>query len=322
MPIVWIQRHRSITRAPSSRSRPSSPRRRARRVSATSAEARTRASLTNQAMLAVCQMYGWSRWASRVGWCWGTFAGWLIRCVRSDGSAMSSPDAFELLDVDAGPVDGDPILRGIDLVVPANGATVLAGPSGAGKSTLLRLLNRLDDPVGGEVRWRGRTLTDWSPTELRRQVAMVFQRPPIFPGTVFENLQVASADVGVDRAAHVLEHVGLSAELLDHEADTLSGGEAQRMCVARALLTEPAVLLADEPTAALDRAARVTVEDLGRMLADSGMAVIWVSHDTDQLRRLADHVIVLADGAVRAVGHLAELDASTDPIVRQSVGAP
>ncbi len=235
---------------------------------------------------------------------------------------MSSPDAFELLDVDAGPVDGDPILRGIDLVVPANGVTVLAGPSGAGKSTLLRLLNRLDDPVGGEVRWRGRTLTDWSPTELRRQVAMVFQRPPIFPGTVFENLQVASADVGVDRAAHVLEHVGLSAELLDHEADTLSGGEAQRMCVARALLTEPAVLLADEPTAALDRAARVTVEDLGRMLADSGMAVIWVSHDTDQLRRLADHVIVLADGAVRAVGHLAELDASTDPIVRQSVGAP
>ena len=89
-----------------------------------------------------------------------------------------------------------------------------------------------------------------------------------------------------------------------------------------ALLTDPAVLLADEPTAALDRAARGTVEDLGRMLADSGVAVIWVSHDTDQLRRLADHVIVLADGAVRATGHLADLDASTDPLVRQSVGAP
>jgi ABC-type molybdate transport system ATPase subunit len=94
------------------------------------------------------------------------------------------------------------------------------------------------------------------------------------------------------------------------------------MCVARALLTEPAVLLADEPTAALDRSARTTVEDLGRMLADSGMGVIWVSHDTDQLRRLADHVIVLADGSVRAVGHLADLDASTDPLVRRSVGAP
>ena len=235
---------------------------------------------------------------------------------------MSSADAFELVGVDAGPVAGDPILRSIDLVVPANGVTVLAGPSGAGKSTLLRLLNRLDDPVAGEVRWRGRSLTDWSPTELRRQVAMVFQRPPLFQGTVFDNLRVASADLDDERAAHVLEHVGLSGELLDHEADSLSGGEAQRMCVARALLTEPAVLLADEPTAALDRAARATVEDLGRMLADSGVAVIWVSHDTDQLRRLADHVIVLADGAVRAVGHLDELDASADPLVRQSVGTP
>ena len=235
---------------------------------------------------------------------------------------MSSPDAFELVGVSAGPVAGDPILRSIDLVIPANGVTVLAGPSGAGKSTLLRLLNRLDDPVAGEIRWRGRALTEWPPTELRRQVAMVFQRPPLFSGTVFDNLRVARADVDAERAGHVLEHVGLDPELLGQDAESLSGGEAQRMCVARALLTEPAVLLADEPTAALDRAARATVEDLGRMLADSGVAVIWVSHDTDQLRRLADHVIVLADGAVRAVGHLSELDASPDPLVRQSVGAP
>ncbi|MGE5211105.1 MAG: ATP-binding cassette domain-containing protein [Acidobacteriota bacterium] len=235
---------------------------------------------------------------------------------------MSSPDAFELVGVSAGPVDGDPILRSIDLVIPANGVTILAGPSGAGKSTLLRLLNRLDDPVAGEIRWRGRALTEWAPTELRRQVAMVSQRPPLFAGTVLDNLRVARADVDAERAGHVLEHVGLDPELLGQEAESLSGGEAQRMCVARALLTEPAVLLADEPTAALDRAARATVEDLGRMLADSGVAVIWVSHDTDQLRRLANHVIVLADGAVRAVGHLSELDASPDPLVRQSVGAP
>ncbi len=122
---------------------------------------------------------------------------------------MSSPDAFELVGVDAGPVAGDPILRSIDLVVPANGVTVLAGPSGAGKSTLLRLLNRLDDPTAGEVRWRGRGLTDWDPTELRRKVAMVFQRAPIFAGTVYDNLRVALADVDDERATHALEHVGL-----------------------------------------------------------------------------------------------------------------
>lgn len=234
---------------------------------------------------------------------------------------MSSPDVFDLIGVDAGPA-GEPILRSIDLVVPADGVTVLAGPSGAGKSTLLRLLNRLDDPIAGDVRWCGRSLTDWEPTELRRQVAMVFQRAPLFAGTVHDNLRVALPEVDDERAAHVLEHVGLRPALLDHAADTLSGGEAQRMCVARALLTDPAVLLADEPTAALDGVARATVEDLGRMLADSGVAVIWVSHDTDQLRRLADHVIVLADGTVRAVGHLDELDASDDPLVRRSVGAP
>ena len=234
---------------------------------------------------------------------------------------MSSSDVFELIGVSAGPAD-EPILRGLDLTVAANGVTVLAGPSGAGKSTLLRLLNRLDDPVAGEIRWRGRALTEWEPTDLRRQVAMVFQRAPVFPGSVLDNLRVASPEVSADRAEHVLDHVGLPTGLLDHDASTLSGGEAQRMCVARALLTEPAVLLADEPTAALDRAARATVEELGRSLAGSGVAVIWVSHDTDQLRRLADHVIVLADGSVRASGHLDELDVSDDALVRQSVGAP
>jgi putative ABC transport system ATP-binding protein len=234
---------------------------------------------------------------------------------------MSSSDTFELRRVDAGPA-GSPILKAIDLVVPANGVTVLAGPSGAGKSTLLRLLNRLDDPLAGEIRWRGRSLLDWDPTDLRRKVAMVFQRAPVFPGTVLDNLRVALPDVSAQRASQVLADVGLDADLLDHGADTLSGGEAQRMCVARALLTEPVVVLADEPTAALDRAARIRAEDLGRSLADKGVAVIWVSHDTDQLRRLADHVIVLADGAVLATGHLDDLDKSTDPIVRQSVGAP
>jgi putative ABC transport system ATP-binding protein len=233
---------------------------------------------------------------------------------------MSSRDPFELVGVDAGPV-GAPILRSVDLVVPVDGLTVLAGPSGAGKSTLLRLLNRLDDPVAGEVRWRSRPLSAWDPTELRRAVGMVFQRPPIFPGTVMDNLQVADAGVTEERAAHVLEHVGLRREFLDQEAVTLSGGEAQRMCVARALLTDPEVLLADEPTASLDGEARHTIEDLGRMLAQSGVGVVWVSHDTDQLRRLADHVIVLADGAVRATGVLAELDESDDPVVRRSVGA-
>ncbi|MFN3258732.1 MAG: ATP-binding cassette domain-containing protein [Ilumatobacter sp.] len=233
---------------------------------------------------------------------------------------MTSPATFELVDVVAGPADA-PILRGISLTVPCEGILAVAGPSGSGKSTLLRLLNRLDSPVSGTIRWQGRDLTEWDPTQLRRSVAMVFQKAPIFPGTVFDNFVVARADLTRERAEHVVDHVGLPVELLDRPAATLSGGEAQRMSMARALLTDPIVLLADEPTAALDRASRVTIEDLGREIADSGVPIVWITHDTEQLRRLADHVVVLRGGQIAAFGHLSELEQHDDAFVRDAVGA-
>lgn len=228
--------------------------------------------------------------------------------------------SFELEAVNAGPSDA-PILRSMSVELPCRGVTVLAGPSGAGKSSLLRLLNRLDDPISGSVSWDGRDLRSWDPIELRRRVGMVFQRAAVFPGTVDDNLRVAMPDLDRPAAAAALGRVGLDAELLDRVASDLSGGEAQRMCFARALLTRPAVLLADEPTASLDGAARRTIETLGRDLADDGMPIIWVSHDVTQLRRLADHVIVLVAGQVAATGPLGELDGHDDALVRELVGA-
>ena len=233
---------------------------------------------------------------------------------------MTTASTFELRGVVAGPAD-TPILRGIDLLVPVEGILAVAGPSGAGKSTMLRLLNRLDDPVEGSVSWHGRDLREWAPTELRRRVAMIFQKAPLFAGTVLDNFRVALPDITDDRARHVLDHVGLPVALLDRLATDLSGGEAQRMSIARALLTDPEVLLADEPTASLDRASRRTIEDLGRDIADGGVPIVWITHDTDQLRRLADHVVVLVDGGVAAFGHLDELDHHADPQVRELVGA-
>lgn len=233
---------------------------------------------------------------------------------------MTDVDGFSLRSVAAGPVDA-PILRDVTLDLPASGITVIVGPSGSGKSTMLRLLNRLDDPLSGEIDWQGRPLTSVAPQELRRQVATIFQRPPLFPGSVLDNFRVALPDIDEDRGGHVLKHVGLDADLLNREASSLSGGEAQRMCVARALLTRPSVVLADEPTAALDVDARLAVEALARQLADEGIAIIWVSHDIDQLRRLADHVTAIVDGEIAAFGHLADLDASDDPVVRRLVGA-
>jgi putative ABC transport system ATP-binding protein len=228
--------------------------------------------------------------------------------------------SFELREVVAGPAEA-PVLRSVSVDVPCRGVTAVAGPSGAGKSSLLRLLNRLDDPGAGTVVWDGSDLRSWDPVELRRRVGMVFQRPPIFEGTVLENLRVASPGLGRAAAVAALERVALGSELVERNAADLSGGEAQRMCFARAMLTEPVVLLADEPTSSLDAASRRTVESLAADLAAGGTPMVWVSHDVDQLRRLADHVIVLVAGGVAATGTLAELDAHADPLVRELVGA-
>lgn len=234
---------------------------------------------------------------------------------------MVTPEtSFELIDVVAGPADG-PILKGITVDIPCRGITALAGPSGSGKSTLLRLLNRLDQPLSGSISLDGRPLDDWEPAALRRHVGMIFQKPPVFDGDVFANFSVANPNLTQERARHVLEHVGLDTQLLDRRAADLSGGEAQRMCVARALLTEPTVLLADEPTAALDHEARSTIEDLGLEIAAGGVPIVWVTHDTDQLRRLADHAMVLINGEVAAFGHLEELSSHADSAVRALVGA-
>lgn len=241
--------------------------------------------------------------------------------VAGVSSRTTGPATFELAGVVAGPPDA-PILKGIDLAVPCDGILAVAGPSGAGKSTLLRLLNRLDDPVSGTITWEGRDLKSWDPRELRRRLAMIFQKAPIFPGTVLDNFTVAEPEIDRERAHHVLDHVGMPRDLLDREASWLSGGEAQRMCIARALLTRPAVLLADEPTASLDTAARRTVEDLGREIAASGVPIVWITHDTAQLRRLAEHVVVLVDGEIVAFGHLSELDEHPDPTIRELVGTP
>jgi putative ABC transport system ATP-binding protein len=195
-------------------------------------------------------------------------------------------------------INGRPILRGISLVVPAGGITVLLGPSGAGKTMVLRLLNRLEVPTAGEVRFRGQPVASIDPLALRRRVGMVFQRPAPFPGTVRDNLRVADPGASDKALLGALRGGGLSAAFLDRPADDLSGGEAQRMCLARTLVTEPEALLMDEPTSALDPDARNRLERTARSLADAGRPTVWVTHDLGQANRLADDVLVVIDGRV------------------------
>lgn len=189
--------------------------------------------------------------------------------------------------------DGRTILGPIDLEVPADGPVVIAGPSGSGKSTLLRLLDRLSVPTQGEVRFRGTPLDDLDPLELRRRVAMVFQRPVLLPGSVADNVREADPTLAGAGVAALLERVGLDPALTDQEAIDLSGGEAQRMGIARALATQPEVVLFDEPTSALDADSAARIEEVALDLQRQGTSVIWVTHDPAQAARLARHRIDL-----------------------------
>jgi putative ABC transport system ATP-binding protein len=195
---------------------------------------------------------------------------------------------------------GRRVLDGVTARIPAAGITVVSGPSGAGKTTLLRLCNRLEVPDGGRVCYRGRPLDELDPLVLRRRVGMVFQRPTPFPGTVADNLAVARPDAGTDELSTALERVALDPGLLGQEARTLSGGELQRMCLARTLVTRPETLLLDEPTSALDAQPKLVFEATARDLAAQGITIIWVTHDDTQASRVADRIYQLRDGHLAA----------------------
>jgi putative ABC transport system ATP-binding protein len=224
---------------------------------------------------------------------------------------VGDPPLFDLRGVSLA-IAGATVLDGVTLAIRDRGITVVAGPSGAGKSMLLRLLNRLEVPTEGEIRFRGRPTAGLDPLVLRRQVGMVFQRPAPFPGTVRDNLLVADPGAPDDVLAAALADAGLDKSFLDRTADDLSGGESQRMCLARTLVTQPEALLMDEPTSALDPDAVRRLERTARRLADGGRPLVWVTHDLAQCRRLADEVVVLIAGRVAGEADRARFLAGRD----------
>jgi putative ABC transport system ATP-binding protein len=204
-------------------------------------------------------------------------------------------DRFEYRDVRVDGDGGRAIVAGFSARIPADGLTAMVGPSGAGKTTLLRLLNRLDDPDAGEVLFEGRDVRTYDVIALRQRVQFVGQVPVTFPGTVAENLRAGTGVETVDPAA-LLERVGLDPSLATRAADRLSVGEAQRMCLARALALDPRCLLLDEPTSALDAGSKGGIEALVRSLADGGLTVVMVTHDRRQAEELADRMLVVTPG--------------------------
>lgn len=192
------------------------------------------------------------------------------------------------------------IIDSIDLDLPDERLTVLMGPNGAGKSVLLRLLHGLLPPTDGSILWNGRPPDG----KTRRSQAMVFQAPVLLRRSVISNLRFALGlrGLGRSRADMLSQLAGLGLEhLADRQARLLSGGEQQRLCLARALALKPEVLLLDEPCANLDPASVMLIEAALKRARGAGTKIILVTHDLFQARRLAERVVFLHRGRISEV---------------------
>jgi putative ABC transport system ATP-binding protein len=203
-------------------------------------------------------------------------------------------------------VDGTTIVRDVDLSVDTGETLTIVGPSGAGKSTLLRLLCRLDEPTEGTVYLDGTDYRTVDPVALRSRIGTVPQDAALRDGTVRENVTIGprlrSESVDSGRVETLLSDVGLGG-YADREISDLSGGEAQRVAIARTLVVDPEVLLLDEPTASLDPDAQAGIENLlSELLAEADRTAVLVTHDQAQVDRIADRVIRFVDGRVDSKG--------------------
>jgi tungstate transport system ATP-binding protein len=196
------------------------------------------------------------------------------------------------------------ILRDVDLQINEGEVLALIGPTGSGKTTLLRLIDLLEEPTHGVMLLEGQDvarLSEKEKTKLRRRMAMVFQKPVMFKASVKYNVSYGLKVRGVkapEKVDLVLKAVGLQG-YAHRDATTLSGGEMQRIALARALIVEPELLLLDEPTANLDPRSVASVEEL---ISGLQTTVIMATHDMNQCLRLSDRVAVLLEGRLVTLG--------------------
>ena len=201
---------------------------------------------------------------------------------------------------------GAVLLDGITAEIGAGVCTAGVGASGAGKSTLLRVLNRLEEPDSGRVCWDGIPLSEMDVLVLRRRVGLVAQHPVLLAERVGDDLRVGRPQLSGQVVVELLGRVGLSGVFAERRCAELSGGEAQRVCLARALAVVPRVLLLDEPTSALDGVSASLVEDVVQGLVAEGGTVVLVSHDMALVGRVAQQVMWLDAGRLITSGYASE----------------
>lgn len=197
-------------------------------------------------------------------------------------------------------INGKRILSNITIDIDSTGITGIIGPSGSGKTTFLCLLNKLYSPSSGTIIFDGKDVVDIPSRELRKLVGMVQQRPHLFSGTIRNNLEygpkIWKISYTDDELVELMAKIALPADFLDREIDGLSGGEQQRVSLARSLANKPCTLLLDEPTSALDIISSEIIENTIKKLSTEGMKIIIVTHSLEQTKSLTNQLLFLKDG--------------------------
>ncbi|SFJ21002.1 putative ABC transport system ATP-binding protein [Halobacillus dabanensis] len=203
------------------------------------------------------------------------------------------------------------VLRDLNFTIEKQDKVILFGPSGAGKSTLLFLLNRLNDPDEGKIYFNDKPLDAQPITELRKKVGLVLQAPNLFPGTVLDNIKYGPSLFGEweeKEGKKLLDYVQLPSSYLDRDVEQLSGGEKQRVSLARTLANSPEVLLLDEPTSALDyRTAEEIEEVLEELIEEHRLTMLMITHNLNQARRLGNRGLFLSDGRLLEDGKIPDM---------------
>jgi putative ABC transport system ATP-binding protein len=221
-------------------------------------------------------------------------------------------------------VDKQPILKDITGSFPEGKITTLVGPSGAGKTTLLKLCNGLLSPDSGEIFINDQNIDSYEPVQLRRYVGMALQSAPMISGSVLKNLalpmELQGKQLAEEEARNLLTDVGLGASFLHRNSKNLSGGQRQKVSIARTLVNRPRVILLDEITSSLDLASQKEIEALiVKINRKFNTTIIWITHNLEQALTIGEYTWVMMGGKVIETGESSFLKSPANEKVKRFV---